>query len=132
MFRTNKSSYASRVQLPAVFSLQRKACKVRHKGCIYDYFERESKKKKMVDATGLSKRTIEFVIEVEGLVLVKMTTAPMGLAVIAPVSLQIVIERNVLTEKCLSFRSVGMSKICACPRVPVEDFCHSDDQDVLG
>ena len=51
----------------------------------------------------------------------KVTTALMGLAVIAPVSLQIVIERNVLTEKCLSSCSVGMSKICACPRVPVED-----------
>ena len=37
-----------------------------------------------------------------------------GLAVIAPVSLQIVIERNVLLEKCLSSHSVGMSKICAC------------------
>ena len=48
-----------------------------------------------------------------------MTTALMGLALIAPVSLQIV---NVLTEKCLSSHSVGMSKICACPRVPVEDF----------
>ena len=66
----------------------------------------------------------EFVIEVGGsLILVKMTTALMGLAVIAPVSLQIVIERNVLMEKCLSSRSVGMSKICACPRVPVEDPC---------
>ena len=52
-----------------------------------------------------------------------MTTAMMGLAVIAPVSLQIVNERNVLTEKCLSSCSVGMSKICACPRMPVEDFC---------
>ena len=52
-----------------------------------------------------------------------MTTALMELAMIAPVSLQIVIERNVLTEKCLSTHSVGMSKICACPRVPVEDFC---------
>ena len=53
-----------------------------------------------------------------------MTTALMGLAVIAPVSLHIVIERNVLTEKCLSSHSVGMSKICcACPRVPIEDFC---------
>ena len=30
----------------------------------------------------------------------------MGLAVIASVSLRIVIERNVLTEKCLSWRSV--------------------------
>ena len=50
-------------------------------------------------------------------------TALMGLAVIAPVSLQIVIERNVLMVKCLSSRSVGMLKICACPRVPVEDFC---------
>ena len=36
----------------------------------------------------------------------KMTIALMGLAVIAPVSLQIVIERNVLTEKCLSSHSV--------------------------
>ena len=45
---------------------------------VYDYFERESKKnkkihqgivklkKKTVDATGLSKRTVEFVIEVGG------------------------------------------------------------------
>ena len=44
---------------------------------VYDYFERESKKnkihqgivklkKKMVDATGLSKRTVEFVIKVGG------------------------------------------------------------------
>ena len=49
-----------------------------------------------------------------------MTTALMGLAVIAPVSLQIVIERNVLMEKCLSSRSV---EICACSRVPVEDPC---------
>ena len=49
-----------------------------------------------------------------------MTTALMGLAVIAPVSLQIVIERNVLTEKCLSSHSV---EICVCPRVPVEDPC---------
>ena len=39
-----------------------------------------------------------------------MTTALMGLAMIAPVSLQIVIERNVLMEKCLSSHSVGMSK----------------------
>ena len=52
-----------------------------------------------------------------------MTTALMGLVVIAPVSLQIVIERNVLTDKSLSSHSVGMSKICACPRMPVEDFC---------
>ena len=52
-----------------------------------------------------------------------MTTALMGLAMIAPVSLQIVIERNILTEKCLSSHFVGMSKICACPRVRVEDFC---------
>ena len=52
-----------------------------------------------------------------------MTTDLMGLALIAPVSLQIVIERNVLTKKCLSSCSVGMSKICACPRVPVEDPC---------
>ena len=52
-----------------------------------------------------------------------MTTVLMGLAVIAPVSLQIVIESNVLTEKCLSSRFVGMSKICASLRVPVEDFC---------
>ena len=79
MFRTNKSSHASCAHLPAVFSLQRKACKVRHKGCVYDgYFERESKKnkkihqgivklkKKTVDATRLSKRTVEFVIEVGG------------------------------------------------------------------
>ena len=49
-----------------------------------------------------------------------MTTALMGLAVIAPVSLQIVIERNVLTEKCLSSHSV---EICVCSRVPVEDPC---------
>ena len=59
----------------------------------------------------------------------KMTTALMELAVITPVSLQIVIEKNVLmekssrTEKCSSSHSVGMSKICACPRVPVEDPC---------
>ena len=44
---------------------------------VYDYFERESKKnkkihqgivklKKTVDGTGLSKRTVEFVIEVGG------------------------------------------------------------------
>ena len=44
---------------------------------VYDYFEKESKKnkkihqgivklKKTVDATGLSKRTVEFVIEVGG------------------------------------------------------------------
>ena len=52
-----------------------------------------------------------------------MITALMGLAVIASVSLQIVIERNVLMEKCLSSHSVGTSKISACPRVPVEDFC---------
>ena len=52
-----------------------------------------------------------------------MTTALMGLAVIAPVSLQIVIERNILTEKCLSSHSIGMSKICACLRVRVEDPC---------
>ena len=52
-----------------------------------------------------------------------MTTALMGLAVIASVSLQIVTEGNVITEKCLSSRSVGMSKICACSRVPVEGPC---------
>ena len=49
-----------------------------------------------------------------------MTTALMGLAVIARVSLQIVIERNALTEKCLSSCSV---EICACSRVLVEDPC---------
>ena len=62
-----------------------------------------------------------------------MTTALMGLAVIAPVSLQIVIERNVLMEKCLSSRSV----VCQIS-VPVQGyltlkiFASSDDQDVLG
>ena len=40
-------------------------------------------------------------------------TVLMVLAVIAQVSLQI-------TKKCLSSRSVGMSKICASQMVPVE------------
>ena len=78
VFRTSKSSHASCAHLPAVFNLQRKTCKVRHKGYVYGYFERESKKnkkihqgivklkKKTVDATRLSKRTVEFVIEVGG------------------------------------------------------------------
>ena len=52
-------------------------------------------------------------------------SSDMGLAVIAPVSLQIVIERNVLTEKCLSSRSVG--NLCL-----LKIFASSDDQDVLG
>ena len=34
-----------------------------------------------------------------------------------------------LSQMCLSSRSVGMSSICACPKVPIAS---SDDQDVFG
>ena len=61
-----------------------------------------------------------------------MTTALIGLAVIAPVSLQIVIERNVLTEKCLSSRSVVCQRSVPVQGYLLKIFASSDDQDVLG
>ena len=78
VFRTNKSSRASRTQFASCFLVRNMACKGKRVRSdtkavvcnVYDYFERESKKnkkihqgivklkKKMGDATGLSKCTV--------------------------------------------------------------------------
>ena len=81
VLRTNKSSRPSRAVFDKETWLAKECVRSDTNAVVcnvYDYFERESKKnkkihqgivklkKKTVDATGLSKHTVEFVIEVGG------------------------------------------------------------------